>query len=82
MDFIQLFKISNIIGLVNKETFFTFAFGCRREHLLKLYKSRFNLNIGEFAHGGRSEQIYGSLSPQNVNELLLVSKRTYSNENS
>ena len=51
MDFIQLFKISNIIVLVNMEKFFTFAFGCRREHLLK----QFNLNIGKFAHGGRSE---------------------------
>jgi len=50
-DLIQ--KILNNIDHVNKDKFFTFALDNRRGHSLKLYKSRFNLDIGKFAFSNR-----------------------------
>jgi len=47
-DLIQLFKILNNVDHVKKDKFFTFALDDRRGHSLKLYKSRFNLDIGKF----------------------------------
>ena len=48
-DLIQVFKILNNIDRVNKDVFFYFRIGDRRGHSLKLYKNRFNLDIGRFA---------------------------------
>jgi len=52
-DLIQVFKILNNIDHVNKDKFFTFALDSRRGHSLKLYKSRFNLDVGKFAFSNR-----------------------------
>ena len=53
-DLIQVFKILNNVDRINKDKFFfTFALDNRRGHSLKLYKSRFNLDIGKFAFSNR-----------------------------
>jgi len=49
VDLIQVFKILNNTDRVIRISFFTFALDNSRGHSLKLYKSRFNLDIGKFA---------------------------------
>jgi len=49
-DLNQVYKILNNTDRVNKDKLFSFALDDRRGHSQKLYKSRFNLDIGKFAN--------------------------------
>ena len=52
-DLIEVFKILKGFDRVNYSRMFSFAANNLRGHSLKLYKSRFNTNVGKFTFSNR-----------------------------
>ena len=61
-DLIQVYKIVKGFDDINSSKFFKFSETSLRGHDLKLYKSRFNTNIGKFAFSNRIVDEWNLLS--------------------
>jgi len=58
---LRVFKILQNIADVDKDKFFTFAVDNRRGHSFKLYKDRFNLDIGKFSFSNRVSESWNPM---------------------
>ena len=60
-DLIEVFKIYKGWTNLNFSDFFTLANNCLRGHQMKLYKRRFNTDLGKFSFTNRIVDIWNSL---------------------
>jgi hypothetical protein len=60
-DLIEVFKLLHGFEDVSFDNFFTFNVGNLRGHRFKLFKNRFNCNIGKYAFSNRVVDVWNSL---------------------
>ena len=60
-DLIEVFKIIRGFVDVNSNQFFTFSSNMLRGHQYKLFKKRFNTNVGKYSFSNRVVDIWNTL---------------------